>query len=255
MNDATGMPQTALVLGGTSEIAIATMTRLATRRCRHIVLACRDTQGGAVAAAHSLRAAGATQVDIIDFDAADATTHAATIDAAAELLGDIDMVLMAFGVLGNQADFDADPMAAVAAVNVNYSAAVSCGLLTAQVLRRQGHGTVVMLSSVAAERARADNFVYGSSKAGLDAFSQGLSDSLVAAGAHVLVVRPGFVHTRMTAGMKPAPFSTTADDVADRIVRGLETGAHVVWAPSILRWVFTVMRHLPRGVWRKVSAR
>jgi decaprenylphospho-beta-D-erythro-pentofuranosid-2-ulose 2-reductase len=255
MNDAMGSPQTALVLGGTSEIAVATMTRLAAQRCRHIVLACRDTQGGAVAAAHSLRTAGATTVDIIDFDAADPSTHAATIDAAAELLGDIDLVLMAFGVLGNQADFDADPMAAAAAVNVNYTAAVSCGLLVAQVVRRQGHGTLVVLSSVAAERARADNFVYGSSKAGLDAFSQGLSDSLAGVGAHVLVVRPGFVHTRMTAGMKPAPFSTTADEVADRIVRGLETGAHVVWAPSILRWVFAVMRHLPRGVWRKVSAR
>jgi decaprenylphospho-beta-D-erythro-pentofuranosid-2-ulose 2-reductase len=255
VNDATGSPQTALVLGGTSEIAVATLTRLAARRCRHIVLACRDTQGGAVAAANSLRSAGATTVDIVDFDAADPASHAATIEAATELLGDIDMVLLAFGVLGSQADFDVDPLAAVAAVNVNYTAAVSCGLLVAQVLRRQGHGTLVVLSSVAGERARADNFVYGSAKAGLDAFSQGLSDSLAAVGAHVLVVRPGFVHTRMTAGMKPAPFSTTADAVADRIVRGLETGAHVVWAPSVLRWVFAVMRHLPRGVWRKVSAR
>jgi decaprenylphospho-beta-D-erythro-pentofuranosid-2-ulose 2-reductase len=132
---------------------------------------------------------------------------------------------------------------------------VSMGLHVAGMFRSQGHGTLVVLSSVAAERARRDNFVYGSSKAGLDAFAQGLSDALVDVGARVLVVRPGFVHTRMTAGMKAAPFSTTPEAVANQVVRGLESGANVVWAPTVLRWVFAVLRHLPRGLWRRVSAR
>ena len=255
MNDAVGSPQTALVLGGTSEIALAAMDLLVARRCERVVLACRDSGPAATTAAQRLRAAGASQVDIVTFDASDPTTHASAIDEAFGLLGDVDLVLMAFGVLGSQTHFDADPLAAAAAVTVNYTASVSCGLEVANRFRRQGHGTLVVISSVAGERARADNYVYGSSKAGLDAFSQGLGDALVGEGVRVMVVRPGFVHTRMTAGLKAAPFSTTADEVGARIVRGLESGADIVWAPPVLRWVFLVMRHLPRVVWRRVSAR
>ncbi len=255
MNDAVGSPQTALVLGGTSEIALAAMDLLVARRCERVVLACRDSGPTAVTAAQRLRSAGATQVDIVTFDASDLTTHRPAVAKAFELLGDVDLVLLAFGVLGSQAEFDADPIAAAAAVNVNYTASVSCGLEVANRFRHQGHGTLVVISSVAGERARADNYVYGSSKAGLDVFSQGLGDALVGDGARVMVVRPGFVHTRMTAGLKAAPFSTTPDEVGARIVRGLETGADIVWAPSVLRWVFLVMRHLPRLIWRRISAR
>jgi decaprenylphospho-beta-D-erythro-pentofuranosid-2-ulose 2-reductase len=132
---------------------------------------------------------------------------------------------------------------------------VSSGLAVARQFRRQGHGTLVVLSSVAAERSRSSNFVYGSSKAGLDAFSQGLGDALVGSGARVMIVRPGFVHTRMTEGMPVQPFSTTPDAVAASIVRGLERDDEIVWSPGILRYVFAVMRHLPRGLWRVVSAR
>ena len=132
---------------------------------------------------------------------------------------------------------------------------MSSGLAAAAVLRRQGHGTLVVLSSVAGERARADNYVYGATKAGLDAFAQGLGDALVDSGARVMVVRPGFVHTRMTTGLEPAPFSTTPEAVADVVLDGLAKRRDVVWAPPVLRWLFAVLRHLPRGVWRKVSAR
>lgn len=254
MNDAVGSPQTALVLGGTSEIAVATMELLAARRCRRIVLACRAPEA-ATTAVERLRAAGAESVEVVAFDADDPVSHEATFAAAVATLGDIDLVLLAFGVLGDQATFDADPDAAAAAVATNFGAAVACGLRTAAVFRGQGHGTLVVLSSVAGVRARRDNYVYGAAKAGLDAFAQGLGDALVDAGGRVVVVRPGFVHTRMTAGMTAAPFATTPEAVAQCIVRGLEAGAEVVWAPSVLRWVFAVLGRLPRGVWRRVSAR
>jgi decaprenylphospho-beta-D-erythro-pentofuranosid-2-ulose 2-reductase len=254
MNDAVGSPQSALVLGGNSELAVAIMERLVARRCRRVVLAVRDPNS-VQDLADRLRQQGAESVATVAFDATDPASHAATLTAATDAVGDLDLVLLAFGVLGDQASFDADPLLAVDAVTANYTGAVSVGLRVADVFRRQGHGTLVVLSSVAAERARKDNYVYGSSKAGLDAFAQGLGDALTDVGAHVLVVRPGFVHTRMTAGMKAAPFATTPDVVADRVVRGLESGAHVVWAPPVLRWVFAVMRHLPRGLWRRVSAR
>ena len=92
-------------------------------------------------------------------------------------------------------------------------------------------------------------------KAGLDGFAQGLGDALQGTGARVMVVRPAFVATRMTEGRDPAPFATTADAVAEEIAKGLAKGAEVVWAPPVLRYVFSVMRHLPRPLWRKVAAR
>lgn len=254
MKDALGAVQTVLVLGGTSEIALATVRRLARDRCRRVVLAVRDPQAAAPVA-EALRADGLDEVHLIAFDARDPQGHAAVIDEAVALLGDLDLVLSAFGVLGDQAAFDADPATAAEAVSVNLAGAVSSGLAAANRLREQGHGTLVVISSVAGERVRAENLVYGATKAGLDGFAQGLGDALQGTGARVMVVRPGFVHTRMTEGRDPAPFSTTADAVADEIAKGLAKGAEVVWAPPILRYVFSAMRHLPRPLWRKVSAR
>ena len=112
-----------------------------------------------------------------------------------------------------------------------------------------------MLSSVAGERVRRANFVYGSSKAGLDAFAQGLGDSLAGSGASVLVVRPGFVASSMTAGLDPAPMSTTPDAVAAAVVKGLRAGRRTIWVPGALRFVFAVFRHLPGPVWRRMPLR
>ena len=152
--------------------------------------------------------------------------------------GDIDVVLSAFGQLGSQAELDDDPTAAAELVNVNFA------------------GQVSALTACAAEmRVRKDNAVYGATKAGLDGFAQALGDRLVGTGVDVVIVRPGFVHTAMTEGLTPAPFSTTPDRVADDIVEGIRRKSAIVWSPAILRWLFTVMRHLPRPVWRIVSNR
>ena len=161
---------------------------------------------------------------------------------------------IAFGVLGDQTRFDEDPEAAADAAHVNYVGVVSSGLAVAKAMRKQGHGTIVVLSSVAGERARKSNFVYGSTKSATDAFAQGLGDSLVGTGVRVMVVRPGFVHSKMTAGMESAPFATTPDAVADAIIEGLASGKEIVWVPPLLRWMMAGFRHLPRGAWRRVSA-
>lgn len=112
----------------------------------------------------------------------------------------------------------------------------------------------MVISSVAGERVRADNFVYGSSKAGLDAFAQGLGDQLVGSGASVMVVRPGFVRTKMTEHMADAPMATTSEAVAVDIVAGLRKRSHTVWSPAKLRAVFAVLKVLPRPIWRKLAA-
>lgn len=254
MRDALGNIQSVLVLGGGSEIAQHTVRKMIDQRCRTVVLAARHPEqlSDEVTA---LRAAGATTVETVPFDALDPTSHVAMIDKVWAQHGDIDVVLLAFGVLGDQGAYDDDPLAAADAVSTNFTGAVSAGLTVARHLRHQGHGTLVVLSSVAGERVRKNNFVYGSSKAGLDGFAHGLGDALVGSGASVLVVRPGFVHTKMTAGMDPAPLSTTPDKVAEAIVDGLRRGKATVWVPPALRFVFAVFRHLPRPVWRVVSSK
>jgi decaprenylphospho-beta-D-erythro-pentofuranosid-2-ulose 2-reductase len=245
--------QSALVLGGGSEIAQATMRTLVSAGCRTVILAGRDPE---TLERHEreLATAGATTVERIHFDATDSETHQATIEKCFASHPDIDLVLIAFGVLGHGAGLDMSPDAAALNVTTNYVGAVSSGLAAAQALRAQGHGTIVVLSSVAGERARRSNFVYGSSKSGLDAFAQGLGDALVGSGVGVLVVRPGFVHSKMTAGLEPAPFATTPQAVADAICNALASGKEIVWVPSVLQWVALVFHHLPRAVWRRVSA-
>ena len=249
MRDALGSPQSVLVLGATSDIAQAITRRLVERRCRTVVLAARRPEQLDGFAAE-LRAMGATTVDTLAFDATRTDEHAKLIGDAFERHGDIDVVLLAFAVYRQQYDGDVD--AAVDAAITNYVGSVSTGLLVAEQFRHQGHGLLVVLSSVAGERVRKANFVYGSTKAGLDGFAQGLGDALEGSGAKVLVVRPGFVTTKMTAGLPPAPMATTADDVADAVVRAMALGREVVYVPGTLRYVFMGLRHLPRKAWRRL---
>jgi decaprenylphospho-beta-D-erythro-pentofuranosid-2-ulose 2-reductase len=255
MQDALGSVQSVLVLGGGSDIAQATVRELVRRRARTIVLAARDPASlGAVA--DELRAAGGsgvnTVVETVAFDARDSASHEAFIDDVFARFGDLDLALLTFGVLGDQARAEHDASAAVDIAEVNYVGAVSVTVPLAQKMRAQGHGTIAVLSSVAGERARRSNFVYGSSKAGLDTFFQGLGDSLVGTGVKVMVVRPGFVHTKMTKGMEPAPLSTTPEAVATAIVRGLERGTETVWVPATLRYVMSALRHVPRPIFRRL---
>lgn len=252
MKNALGAVQSALVLGGGSDIAQATLRRLVPQGCRSVVLAARRPDE-LVADVKTLEDAGATTVRTVEFDALDTASHAQVIDSCFGD-GDIDLVFIAFGVLGDQALLDDDPEAAANLARANYVGVVSTGLAAARAMRKQGHGTIVVMSSVAGERVRKANFVYGSTKAAADAFAQGLGDSLDESGVRVMVVRPGFVHTKMTAGMEAAPFATDPEAVAEAIVNGLASGKEVVWVPPALRWVMTAFRHMPRPVWRRVSA-
>jgi decaprenylphospho-beta-D-erythro-pentofuranosid-2-ulose 2-reductase len=173
-------------------------------------------------------------------------------DLALERLGTIDLVLIAAGVLGtNQpAGLDADQFASLATSNFTGPGAAMTAF--ARVLKAQGQGRIVVLSSVAGYRVRAANLVYGAAKAGLDGFALGLGDSLVGTGVKVTVVRPGFVRTKMTTGRREPPLAVDASDVADAVVRGLEKDADVIWAPPAMRYIFAILRILPRSIWRRL---
>jgi len=251
MNDALGSVQSVLVLGGGSDIALATAKALVRSRCRTVVLAGRDPESFA-GAAKELHALGAETVESVVFDALAPETHEAFVADVFERFGDIDLVLVTFGVLGDQERAESDASEARRIVETNFTGAVSVLVPMSDALRRQGHGRIVVLSSVAGERARRSNFVYGSSKAGLDAFCQGLGDSLAGTGIRLMIVRPGFVHSKMTDGLDPAPMSTDPDQVAHAIVAGLSRGSEIVWVPGPLRYVMSVLRHLPRAVFRRL---
>ncbi|MBI4884567.1 MAG: decaprenylphospho-beta-D-erythro-pentofuranosid-2-ulose 2-reductase [Actinobacteria bacterium] len=249
MNNALDEPQHILLLGGTSDIGLAIVRELLSPATRTVVLACRNTEAGEQAAA-GLRHDALT-IEVVQFDGAATETHAAIVADIARRHGDIDVAIVAFALLGDDATAN-DASAAAEVAHVNFTGTVTATIAVANRLRTQGHGAIVLLSSVAGERVRKGNPVYGGSKAGVDGFAQGLGDTLAADGVHMLVVRPGFVHSAMTAGLQPAPLATTPEKVAQLTVRALRSKRRIVWAPGILRFVLMALRHTPGPLWRRL---
>lgn len=252
MIDALGRPQSLLVLGGTSEIALATAGRFVDGGLRRVALVGRDPDALA-AAARAL--SGSAPADLVVttqvLDAVDIAGHGPALQAMFDS-SEWDVVLVAVGVLGDAEQLDQAPEAAVAGAAVTYLGAVSLTAHAARLLSGQGHGVLVVLSSVAAVRPRMSNPVYGSAKAGLDGFALALGDRVRPRGVDVVVVRPGFVRTRMSAGLDEAPLSVDAADVADAVVGAVAHPRPVVWVPPALRVLALALRHLPRPVFRRL---
>lgn len=238
---------TVVVLGGRSEIGLEVARRLAPGST--VVLAARraDTLDPA-----PLLDAGAVAVARVEFDADELANHRPVLDAVVAEHGRLDTVVVAFGILGDQARAERDVEHALAVVHTDYVAHVAVLTHLAQILREQGSGDLVVFSSVAGARVRRANYVYGSAKAGLDGFASGLADALHGTGVRLLLVRPGFVIGRMTEGMSPAPFSSTPARVAEATVRALRSGRGEVWVPAVLQPLFGLLRHAPRALWRRM---
>lgn len=253
MRNALGSYQRVVVLGGTSAIAMATVSRwAATSPGLEVVLAARpsDKRDGVVA---ELTAQGA-RVEAVDLDveADPAVQQVAMAAVYGRDRPDVDVVLVAFGVLGDQEQAWQDPAAALRMIDVNMRSAILHGVLAANRLRVQGHGALVLLSTVAGERVRRSNFVYGATKAGADDFYRGLAQAVAPSGVQVLIVRPGFVRSPMTQGLADAPLAVDPQDVAAVVDEGLRSGREVVWAPGPMRWVMAGLRALPTPVFRRL---
>ncbi len=202
-----------------------------------------------------MKAAGARSVELIDFDAVDTESHPTVIDQAFKDGGgprDIDVAIVAFGLLGDAEELWQNQRKAVQIAEINYTAAVSVGVLLGEKMRAQGFGQIIAMSSAAGERVRRSNFVYGSTKAGLDGFYLGLGEALREYGVRVLVIRPGQVRTRMSAHIKEAPLTVDKEYVANLAVTASAKGKELVWAPGAFRYVMMVMRHVPRPIFRKL---
>jgi decaprenylphospho-beta-D-erythro-pentofuranosid-2-ulose 2-reductase len=247
------MPDTVLVLGAGSAIARSLASRLLHHRTAKLILAARRPaelepwMDELRSACHEL------QVCPLTFDASDVDSHRGFVDEIWNDAHRVDLVLFAFGIMGNEesADRRAD---ALRVASTNYLGAVSLLRLVADRLTAQGQGRIVVLSSAAARLPRPGQAAYASSKAGLDSFAQGLALELHGCGVAMTIVRPGFVHTPMTRGMRPPRFATTADEVAQDTVRGLERGAGVVWSPPAVRWMTTAAAVLPVAIYRRIIA-
>ena len=239
-------PARVLLIGGTSEIGQAILAALDLSPDAEVLLAGRDSE--------RMRAAAAGlpgRIKTLTYDATDAAAQAG-LPAAAFADGPVDLVISAAGVLTPQEEVEADPSRAAAMIETNFTSHVTVLLPIAARLRTAGSGTIVVLSSVAAVRPRKANFVYGAAKAGLDAFGRGLADSLHGTGVRVLLVRPGFVTGRMTAGMTPAPLASTPAQVGAAVADALAGDSAAVWVPRAVGMLALVMRLIPRPLWRRL---
>jgi decaprenylphospho-beta-D-erythro-pentofuranosid-2-ulose 2-reductase len=245
MRDAVGSVQSVLLLGGTSDIGLDIVRALVADRARTVVLAARDRERAAATPVGEGAAVEAVALDATQLD-----THEALLREVFERPGGIDLAIVAAGALGRAGDeqlLDAGELQLV-----NGAGAVSLMAHTAREMRRQGRGTIVLLSSVAADRPRVSNFAYGASKTASDAFARGLQDALHGSGVEVMIVRPGFVRTKMTAGRDAAPGAVDAEQVTRAVVEGLRARRSVVYVPGMLRWVMLVLRLLPRPIFRRL---
>src|SRR3954469_15028062 len=255
--DAVGNPQTVLLLGGTSEIGLAICERYLRNAPARIVLACMPHDPGRDDAVAAMKSAGARSVEVVDFDALEPETHPKVIDQCFAG-GDVDVAIVAFGLLGDAEELWQNQRKAVQVAQINYTAAVSVGVLVGEKMRGQGFGQIIAMSSAAGERVRRSNFVYGSTKAGLDGFYLGLGEALREFGVRVLVIRPGQVRTTTTidhwkaTGAKEAPLTVDKEDVAELAVTASAKGKELVWAPGAFRYVMMVLRHVPRPIFRKL---
>jgi decaprenylphospho-beta-D-erythro-pentofuranosid-2-ulose 2-reductase len=248
--DATGNPRTILLLGGTSDIGLAIAIEHLKTRPATVILAARPDSERLNQATAAVRAAGG-EVHVLEFDAADTASHAAVIDAAWDI-ADVDLAIVAFGVLGDAEQLWQDQTAAVQAAQVNYTGAVSVGVLLGQKMKAQGYGQIVAISSVAGEVVRRSNFVYGSTKAGFDGFYRLLGQALEPFGPKVLVVRPGFVKSHLTRDMAAAPLAVTPQQVGAAVVAALRQGRTVIRVPAAFGLVMLAFKHLPGPVMKRL---
>ncbi|MEJ6019738.1 SDR family NAD(P)-dependent oxidoreductase [Corynebacterium sp. H113] len=248
-----------LILGGTSEIGGEVAARLANHNV--VTLAARRIDA-LDEVAQRMTDAGATAVHRLYFDADDIESHAGVLEEA-WAIAPVDTAVIAFGILGNQDECERSGVAVAKVIHTDFTA--HAAIATELVVRmeestangdlpvRDGvSGRILAFSSIAGARVRRPNYVYGSAKAGVDGFLQGMQDRLHGSSIQLTIARPGFVIGKMTEGMDPAPMSSTPDVVAEAAVTALDGGKPHVWIPGRLSALATATTFVPRGIWRRM---
>lgn len=244
-------PTTVLALGATSAIAEATLRLLAERGARFYLVARNPDKLYAMAADLHTRGASGVATHAMDLD--DTGAHPAMLAAAAQSLGTIELALLAHGVLGDQENAQASYTEAEAILRTNFLSAVSLITWLANYFETTKEGTLAVISSVAGDRGRKSNYVYGSSKGALSIFVDGVRNRIDRTGVQVLTIKPGFVATPMTAHLAQGPLFAKPVQVARGIVRAIEKRRDVVYLPAFWRGIMLVVRMIPRRIFKKMN--
>ena len=240
-----------LIVGATSAIAEQAARRFAADGDALFLVGRRADRLEAVADDLKVRGAHTTGTHVMDAD--DLAAHAPMLDAAEAALGGLDTVLVAYGTLPDQAACAADPATAVAAWHTNAVSQIALLTDVANRFERQGHGLIAAISSVAGDRGRASNYVYGSAKAGLNAFLDGLRHRLFGSGVQVLTIRPGMVDTPMTAEFDKGPLFARPEKVGGDIHKAIGKRRAVCYTPGFWWLIMTVIQSLPRAVFHRTQ--
>jgi decaprenylphospho-beta-D-erythro-pentofuranosid-2-ulose 2-reductase len=240
-----------LVLGATSSIAIATMRRLAAPHIRFMLVARNSNR--LIAVAQDLLTRGALSVDTWVMDLDDTAGHSEMLSVAAERLGRIDLALVAHGVLGDQQAAEADFETAAAILHTNFISTVSLLTWLGNCLQAQRGGTLAVVSSVAGDRGRKSNYVYGASKGALNIFLEGLRNRIDRDGVQVLTIKPGFVDTPMTAHVAHNALFASPDEVARGILKAIEQRRDVAYVPWFWAGIMLLIRAIPGRRFKKMN--
>lgn len=252
MKNGIGVAQNIVLFGGTSEIGQAILKKIVKPGVSHVVLVSRNIDAADEQIAEVANAFPDLEIHHVRFDADDAASMVHVVAEITQEIGDIDVAVIAQGLLQEGIDYYSDPSALLPVCDVNFTGTMVLMYSLAARMKKQGYGKMVLLSSVAGERVRKGNSVYGATKAGIDGFALALDHELAGTGVSILVVRPGFVTTKMTRGMDKAPFSTDAESVAIAVEKAIGASRTVIWVPGLLQYVFLVLKNVPLVVWRKL---
>lgn len=245
------LAQNVLVLGATSSIAQA-VTRIYAARAANLYLVARNPQGLALVAADA-RVRGAVETHTKALDLSDISVHPELLSDVARVMPELDIALIAYGVLGNQMEGERTYTAAEAVLRINFLSAVSLLTCLANNFERQRKGTIAVISSVAGDRGRKSNYIYGTSKAALTVFLEGLRARLVPCGAHVLTIKPGFVATPMTAHLKQGVLFASPDKIGRGIVSAIDQKKDIVYLPWFWWAIMLAIRMLPERIFKKTN--
>jgi decaprenylphospho-beta-D-erythro-pentofuranosid-2-ulose 2-reductase len=247
----TGTPKRVAILGATSAIAEAAARIWAAQGARLVLVGRNPERLEAIAA--DLIARGAAQAKALVADCAQ-VDPASELTRIVEILGGLDVVLLAYGVLGDQTQLECDPVATADLFQTNFTSAAAWCQAAAAILERQRSGALLVIGSVAGDRGRASNYFYGASKAGLGALVEGVAHRLARSGARAVLIKPGFVDTPMTTGVaRKGPLWASPETVARKIVASADRGGPVVYAPGFWRAIMFVVRNVPSAIFHKTS--
>lgn len=243
--------QKVLIFGATSAIAIE-VARLHARRGSALALIARD-RARLEALAADLQQRGAGKVHVATGDANRFASLPALVAGAAEALGGLDAALIAHGTLGDQRACEASIELTVQELNTNAVSVIALATTLANHFEAQGSGTLAVIGSVAGDRGKQSNYVYGAAKAAVEVFLQGLRNRLFKRGVRVVTIKPGFVDTPMTAAFKKGPLFAKADAVAAGIVKAMDQGTPVVFLPWFWRYIMLIIRSIPERIFQRLS--